>query len=68
MIGLLTRKLSKCLRDRDGAVTVDFVILTASVVIIFTLIVSPIYEQTGAFVVQISDKLVEYAGSFADDM
>lgn len=61
MLHTLTRLMKQIFEDKRGAVTVDFVVMTASVIVIFLLTITPVYEQSSAFVAQISDRLIEHA-------
>ncbi len=61
-----TKHFSRLLRPftrRDGAVTADFVVLTAGVIVIFMLMIQPIYDGSRSMVSQINDRLLEHASS-----
>jgi hypothetical protein len=56
-------RIRRALSDKSGAVTVDFIVLTASVIIMFLLVIAPIYTGSEDLVNQISERLVAHASS-----
>lgn len=60
------RALSRALTGRRGAVTVDFVILCAGVIMIFLVIIEPIYTGSRSMVGEINAKLIEHASDTWD--
>ncbi|MGG7566673.1 hypothetical protein ACQ5SO_11010 [Rhodovulum sp. DZ06] len=57
------RSLVRPMQQQDGAVTADFVVLTAGVIIIFLLIIEPIYNGSQSMVGEINDELIKHASS-----
>lgn len=57
------RSLMRPLGQQDGAVTADFVVLTAGVIIIFLLVVEPIYNGSQSMVGEINEALFSHASS-----
>ena len=55
------RALPRAMAGRRGAVTVDFVILCAGVIILFLLIIEPIYSGSRSMVAEINEVLIEHA-------
>lgn len=55
------RALVRAMTGRRGAVTVDFVILCAGVIILFLLIVEPIYTGSRSMVADINAELMKHA-------
>ena len=59
----LLRTIARPFSRRRGAVTADFVVLTAGVIIIFLLIVQPVYDGSRSMISDINDKLAEHAST-----
>ena len=53
IIGILKQRMAKFGRDQEGAVTVDWVVLTAGVVVLASVII----QYTGSAVLDISDSV-----------
>jgi predicted PurR-regulated permease PerM len=67
MFNKLARQVRRALQQRCGAVTVDFVVLTASVIIMFMLVIEPVYRGSTSLVNQISERLIAHASSASVD-
>lgn len=63
MFSKLCSRVSAALSSRSGAVTVDFVVLSAGVITVFLLVVQPIYSGSRGLVEGINAKLAAHAST-----
>jgi predicted PurR-regulated permease PerM len=67
MFSNLARQVRRAFQQRRGAVTIDFVVLTASVIIMFMLVIEPVYRGSTSLVNQISERMLAHALSTSVD-
>ena len=63
MLSYLSSRVAAALSSRSGAVTVDFVVLTAGVITVFILVVQPIYSGSRGLVEEINAVLASHAST-----
>jgi hypothetical protein len=63
MFSKLCSLAATALSSRSGAVTVDFVVLTAGVITVFILVVQPIYSGSSGLVEEINAVLASHASN-----
>ncbi|MFT6227069.1 MAG: hypothetical protein ACJARE_001470 [Paracoccaceae bacterium] len=66
MLSKICSHIAASLSSRSGAVTVDFVVLTAGIITLFLLVIQPIYSGSRGLVDEINTMLVSHASTMWD--